>query len=312
MKTRAPKYKILLATDYSDAMMNAERYAVQFAKQTNSTLTLLYVYESPIPFPVRTTIFLEEMKDNEKSQLKRLTERRNKLFNSLKIKSDELICNCVVSEGNIGEQILKEALEAVADFIFVGTHGASGFLETMFGSHSWHVIEKARIPIIAIPRDSLFTEIKNIVFATEYREGEIPVISFITDFAKYFDAEVTVLHVTNYVLSKKYQTQVFEKFRDDINGKISYSKLKMRLIKNKNIAEGINIYCSENKVDLLVMSPEKLSLFEKIFFPRSITKKMSFITNIPLMAVPDFFNPKFSERLKKMMQRGNFVKKSFE
>ena len=308
MNTHVTKYKLLLATDYSEAVMNAERYSVQFAKQTNSMLTLLYVYEFPISAPVKTTIFAEEMKSLEKSQLERLTQHRNKLFSSLKIQHDELICNCVVSDGNVREQILKEATEVVADFIIVGTHGAGGFLETMFGSHSWDVIEKARIPVIAIPKDALFTEIKNIVIATEYREGEIPIINFVSRFAKNFDAEVTVLHVTNYTLSKIDGAQMLEKFRNDINEKNSYPKLKMQLIKSENIAEGINNYCSENKVDLLVMSPERLSLFEKIFFPKSITKKMSFITNIPLMAVPDFYNPKFSERLKNFMH-GSFVKK---
>lgn len=302
------KYKILIATDYSEAVMNAERYAVQFAKKTNSTLTLMHVYEFPIPSPGKATIFEQEMKSLAKSQMAQLLQHKNKLFSSLNIKENELTCNCVVSEGNTSDQIRKEGEEY--DFIIIGTHGEGGFQAKIFGSHSWDVIKKTNIPVIAVPKDGMFTGIKNIVFATEYREGEIPVIDFITSFAKDFDAGVTVLHVTNYPLSKKFGTLMFEKFRDIIKEKISYPKLEMRLIKNENIDEGLNKYCSENKVDLLVMSPEKLSILEKIFFPVSITRKMSFLTKVPLMSIPDFYNHESGELSEHAMNR-DFVKVDF-
>ncbi|MBA3705790.1 MAG: universal stress protein, partial [Bacteroidetes bacterium] len=41
------QFKILLATDYSEEVMNSERYAVQFAEQTNAVLTIVHVYEIP-------------------------------------------------------------------------------------------------------------------------------------------------------------------------------------------------------------------------------------------------------------------------
>ena len=296
------KFKVLLATDYSEAVMNAERYAVQFAKLTNSTLTLLHVYKVPIPKPVEATVFSEEASDFGKSELQRLIQHKDKLLNSLKIRPDELMVDCMVREGEAGKQIREVAKESDSNFIIVGTHGASGFRETMYGSHSWNVIKKSSIPVLAIPKDALFTGIKNIVFATEYREGEIPLINFIARFANTFDAKVTVLHVTNYVLSKTYEAKMFKKFREDIFGKVSYPKLSMRLIRNENIAEGINNYCLENKVDMVVMAPEKPFLLEKIFFPASMTKKMSFRTKIPLMAVPDFYNSEFSKFWKNYIQ----------
>ena len=308
MKT---KYKILLATDYSEAVMNAERYAVQFAVSTNSILTLLHVYPIPFSSPETPLEYAQSPDELRDFQQKLLEKHREELFRSLNIKADEINYECIVREGNPGKQIRKEAKESGSDFVIVGTHGASGFREVFFGSHSWDVIKKSSVPVIAVPKEAIFTGMKNIVFGTEYREGEIPVINFLTKFAKHFNAEVTVLHSTNYVLSKHFEKEMFERFRNDIKGKISYKKLNIQLIKSENIIDGLNRFSEHTKADLLVMSPEQPYLFEKIFMPnKSIVKKMSFHTTLPLMTIPDFYNPEYTDFWKHFAE-GDFVNEDF-
>jgi nucleotide-binding universal stress UspA family protein len=120
-------------------------------------------------------------------------------------------------------------------------------------------------------------------------------MNFLIRLAKQHDAEITILHVTNYVLSKAFEKEMFEKFRADIKEKILYDKLKVKLIKNDNLTEGLNTFCENEKADLLVMSPEKQNIFEKIFIPLpSVTNKMSLHSSIPLMAIPDFYNPEYT------------------
>lgn len=305
------KYKILLATDYSVAVMNAERYAVQFAKATNSILSFFHVYDAPLP-PPRITMSYKDMLDSAKTkEAEKLKKHRDKLFNSLGILPGEINNECIVREGTAGKQIRKEAKESDADFVIVGTHGASGFGEKFFGSHSWDVIKKSSVPVIAVPKDALFTGFKHVVFGTEYREGEIPVLVFLAKFAKRFDAEVTVLHSTNYVLSKHFEKDMFERFRNDIREKISYPKLKMQLIKSENIIDGLNRFCEHSKADLLVMSPEQPFLLEKIFTPNpSVTRKMTFHTSVPLMTIPDFYNPEYVDFWKHFAQE-DFVNEDF-
>src|ERR1035437_1190640 len=165
------KYNILLATDYSDAVMNVERYAVQFAVKTNSDITLLHVYEEPFVSLFMETDVAGQSLKYRKHELKRLKDHRNELLNALNIKKQELHCDCIVKKGNVGTQILYEAKKIYYDIIIIGTHGASGFRETFFGTHAWEVIKNASIPVLAIPEDALFTGIKKMGFATEFREG---------------------------------------------------------------------------------------------------------------------------------------------
>ena len=197
-----------------------------------------------------------------------------------------------MKDGDAGKQIRKAAKEACADFIVVGTHGTSGLLEKTLGTHSWDVIKNSDIPVLAIPKDALFTGIENILFATEYREGELPVINYLARVAKQLKAGITILHFARYVLPKQFEDEIFGRFKKEVITRVQYKKLSIRLMKNEDVAGGLEKYCTENQIDWLVMSPEKHLLFERIFFPKSsITKKISFRTRVPLLAIPDFYSP---------------------
>lgn len=290
------KYKILLATDYSDAVMNAERYAVQFAKATNSMLVFLHVYDTPLPPPKITMSYQELLQHSKYQETEKLKKHRDSLFRSMKINPDEINSECIAQPGIAGKMIREEAQNTDADFILIGTHGATGFRDVFLGNHSWDVIKRSNVPVIAVPKDAMFTGIKNIVFGTEYRREEIPVLNFLTLLAKNFDAEVIVLHSTNYILTKEFEKEMFERFRNDVKGKISYKKLKIQLVKSDNAVDGINRFCEHVKADLLVLSPKEPLLLEKLFMLNlSIAKKMSLHSNTPLMVIPDFYNPEYSD-----------------
>ncbi|MBL8008508.1 MAG: universal stress protein, partial [Ignavibacteria bacterium] len=63
-----------------------------------------------------------------------------------------------------------------------------------------------------------------------------------------------------------------------------YPKIKLELVKEEKVLEGINDYINSNDVDVLAMAIRKRSLIDKIF-NRSLTKKMAYHTKIPLLAL---------------------------
>ena len=80
-------FKILLSTDYSNSVMNAERYAVQFAEDTDSILIFFHVYELPLSStPSKPLEFAKTRDAFYTSELKKLEDHRDKLFRSLGIK----------------------------------------------------------------------------------------------------------------------------------------------------------------------------------------------------------------------------------
>lgn len=282
---------IFLATDYSVTVMNAERYAFEFAKKTNSSLTILHVYEIPFSFPVKSEEYIKESERLRKFELQKLKQHCETLMHSLNIKLNELKWECLVLEGEIEKEIRIEAERIHPDIIITGTHIDSGFKDLFQVSHTWKIIKKSNTPILSIPQDALLTDIKKIVFATEYREGEIPGIEFLIKLSKQFDAELIVLHITSHSFTKEFEEKFFDLFKEKLKAISNYEKLSFELALSTSVTEGINHYCTTKNADWLVMSHSKTVLLEKILFPtKSITKEMSIQSHIPLLSLPDNYS----------------------
>jgi len=285
--------KILVATDYSDPARDAGLYAARLAIATNSALIFLHVYQIPFNSPPDPVEFADNAEKLRKSEMKCLEQHCFELFSSLRISSEDADCEYVVREGsNTEKQIIAEAEESNSDFIITGTHGVSGFRNLFFGSRAWNVIKKSHCPVLAIPRGAFYTGIRKIVFGIEYREGEIRNLNYVVHLARMFNAEIMVLHVTNYVLTKRFEREMFETFKNEIKSKISYERLKVHLLVSQSISEAVHDFCAENEIDLLVMSPRRPFLFDKYFAfnMMSMTRKAILHTRVPFLAVPDFYD----------------------
>ncbi len=306
------KMNIFLATDYSTKVMNAERYAFELAKNTNSTLTIVHVYEIPFSFPVESSEYIRESERLRKFELQKLKLHCETILHSLRIKQNELGWECLVLEGPVEKEIRNEAKRTHADLIITGTHNTGGILDIFKENHAWELIKKASTPILSIPKNALFTNIKKIVFATEYRKGEITGLQFLIKLAEQFDAELTILHITTTKITRESEDIIFNQFQEDLKTNRSNYKLNIKLEYATDVAEGINNYCSSNNIDWLVMSHSKKLLLEKLFVPgKSITKELSLNSNTPLLAVPDFYVSDNKEEFESISETLIFKKKDY-
>lgn len=287
--------QILLTTDYSDAVMNAERYAVKMAFETGSALRFLHVYQ---PIIADQTGSFDASKVNVNLplyELKKLKEHALKVVRACGCQPEKLKYECLVREGTAAGQVLEEADETMPDLIVMGTHGITGFRDFVMGTHTWQVIKKAGIPVLALPADVNYGGIKKIVFATEYREGELPVINYITRLADMFKAEVTVLHITANVITQEYEKKLSLEFTNELHNKVAYPGIELKVEHATEIVSGLEEYAKQHKTDLLIMSHQKPYFLERIFSPNSSTaKKMSLYTDLPLLIIPDYYNPDFA------------------
>ena len=54
------------------------------------------------------------------------------------------------------------------DLIVMGTKGATGLKEVLFGSHTIHVLKNTKCPVIVIPSGFSFEAPREILFPTDY------------------------------------------------------------------------------------------------------------------------------------------------
>jgi len=303
MKT---SFKIVVGIDYTPSSDNAARYAAKMALATGSTLTFHHVYgKGRLGFPKEFAALekVDESQDEfEESKLQQYIEH---LLRDAEIDPGSIEAKYTGAEGDITNELINEAKEVRADFIILGTHGGNGLKENFFGGHAWEAIKKEFVPVLAIPPGAEYSKIKSIVFATEYRQSEIPLIKQLVSYAEGFKAQLIVLHVTNNIFSSEFDHEMFDKFKKEVEEVVSYKKLSISLVKNDTLIEGINNFCSKVQADWLVMSHEKTSFLIGLFNPVSFTKKMSFHTRIPLFAIPDGYISK--EKGKKKQPREGHV-----
>ncbi|MBI4944964.1 MAG: universal stress protein [Bacteroidetes bacterium] len=283
-------FKILLATDYSQSVQSAEYYAVRFSEFTNSELTMLHVYAPYLAGDITDHYNNMVFQDIIEVEHSRIQMHSLNLMRSIVKSANNFKMNTIEIEGKASEEIIKEADKMQADFIVMGTHGETGFINRTFGNHTWEVLYHSNVPVLVVPQSALFRKWKNIVFATDYREGELPVVKFLSQMAKMFDSDLTILHISNFALLKELEIILFDTFSKEVKQNISYSKIFFRMLRGNEISEGLNRFCMDHDIELLVMSPQKKTLFEKIFSPdHSITKRMSYQTKVTLMAIPDYY-----------------------
>jgi nucleotide-binding universal stress UspA family protein len=275
-------FKILLATDYSESSLAAERYAFKMAQDTGSFLIVMHV--------------CDKTKSQCSSNSELLLELRKHIFQHIikgHFAAENLSYECIVRRGDIVEQISNEANEMDVDFIITAVNGSGDSLKSL-GRTSRFLMLKARVPVIAVPKKTYYNGIKRVAYITGNRDGELPVISHLSNFCKDVDADLTILYLSSFPLSPELMSRHKKEFATEIRNKISYTKIRMEVCYFSNLTSGLNSYCIDSKTDLLVLSPERPYLFEKIY-PESEHSPLTYIHNkVPLFTIPDSYSPDYS------------------
>ena len=269
---------ILVPTDFSTCSNNAVNYAIGLAEKFNSKIIIHHschlptlTIEAPFEEITEDQIF-SAAKTNIKDYF------NNKNLNNLKIEIEENI-----SFGLAVDNIVSISKNKNIDLIVMGTKGASNIEELMLGSNTSSVMEKAPCPVIAVPQNAEYKDIKKMVFATDYQENDILSISFLSNIAKKYNSEILVVHESVVTQTDNLERDLFKKFKNDVLENVSYENISFKLIIGFDLSKDLNLILEENNADILAISTRKRNIFIK-FFERSLTKKMTHHTKIPIIA----------------------------
>lgn len=275
--------KILLPTDFSDNAWNAITYALQLYKNEKCNFILLNTY-TPIMYQVEFMQssepqfqLMEAVKETSKKKLQDLVE---------KIETEFANPNhhfTTISSFNTLTGEISELYEGnVMDLIIMGTKGASGVKEVLFGSNTMHVLNNVKCPVIAIPSDFNFERPHELLFPSDYDiEFNDQHLDPLIDIANLYNIRINIMHV-HY---GETLTERQESNRQKLETKFKGIAHLFHNIKNKNIPEAITEFQIKTRINLLVMINNKHSFFENLFFKSNI-KHIGFHLNVPFMVIP--------------------------
>ena len=274
---------ILLPTDFSENSWNAISYALNLFKNETCTMYLLNTY-TPVIYHVEYVLvepsrygMADAVRESALEQLDEFKTRIKKEFNNPKHTVGSMaVFNNLISE--IKDFVKEKAI----DYVVMGTKGATGLKEVLFGSNTVHVFKNVKCPVLAIPDGFDFETPHEVLFPTDYEINyKDHHIKPILDIISLYNTRVNILHATyGYDLSEAQEEnkKVLEKYFEK-------SAYLFQSISNQTIEEGINNFQLKARINLLVMINNKHSFFENLFFKNTINK-IGFHLNVPFLVIP--------------------------
>lgn len=277
--------KLLVPTDFSECADKAINFAVETSKILPVQITLLHSYE------INSSLYTDYIGVNKEYNQTILNGAKEKL-SDLKRDIEEAngeIANIAVSTDSLQEAIKKCVEEEKFDLIIMGTLGATGIKEKLWGSRTASTIGKSSIPVLAVPNDYKWKKPQKILFATNQFEKNPAILNYIFELAGLYMANIQVAVFTDEdddkagtFLDHKQKISEYELF---LKENYKEDTLTSTHLYGENFEETLQHFIQENNIDILVMVTYPHNFWNRIFNP-SKTKRMSYHSQVPLLAIP--------------------------
>ncbi len=273
---------ILLPTDFSENAYNAIKYAVQLFKEKDCRFFLLNTY-TPVLYDNEYLVYsatqptLTEIYRNKSTKgLERVVRRVKRNF-----PNDRHSFEKISSFNLLSDEIKEIVKEKKIDLIVMGTKGATGAEEILFGSHTVHAIKKAKCPLLAIPAHYDYKPPEKILFPTDYEPKVAKSLSILKEIAQANNASLHFMHVFFGVELSEEQL----KSKQELKRKFKDHSTHFYSISDKSVPQAIYDFQEEQNVDLLALVNNKHSFFENLLF-RPIVNEIGFHVKVPFLVIP--------------------------
>lgn len=273
---------MLILTDFSENAFRATEYAAQLVNPLQiSRIVLYHAYQSTVigtDLPVANTandqqVYLESMESLGLQQ-----DRLSALAKHVRI---DLMAEDVSLPTHITSLCKSEEI----DIVVMGVSGRSGLEKLLLGSTTSMMIKESTVPVLIVPNSTVIGKpINSMVFTTDLKDhASIPAHQLYEFLDAFPDAKVQVVNVDktsgeSYAMETRESIASLHKIFDQYNAAFDY-------INEDNTVEGILSYANHHHASIIIVVPKKLG-FLATFFHNSISKKLAYDSNIPLLSLP--------------------------
>jgi len=284
--------RILVPVDFSETSLNACNYALGLAHKLKAEVKLLYAYYNPVissepyletnPYEYNLDSVVGNIEKEAKQHLKNLKLQLEGFLKKEKFANVKI--SYALDRGEPEEVILNYSKKYNPGVIVMGTRGKGEGESKIIGSVTKKIIGKATIPVFAIPHRSVYLGINfvnKVLYATDFDDSDFKALRKLINLIRPFGLKIYCTHIAtdakNTFDNAKMDTleEHFRKEYGDVN-------MVCDLIENEDVLEGLEDFIDEKDIDIIAFTTHKRGIFERFFNP-SLTKKMLFHTNIPLL-----------------------------
>lgn len=292
MKDRRGVRRILVPVDFSEYSKNACRYALNLAHKLKADIKILHVYYAPIVDLVPITdaysiqvdmdINLREMESNaRKGLLKFVSEIRKEAASQ---EMGEVKIGYSLREGITEDEIARMAEDYKPGIIVLGTKGKGEKQSDIIGSVVYRVLDRTRVPVLAIPEHSTYDasrEVKNIAYATEFDDSDYVAIRRLLSIVSGFEVKIHCIHLSK-TPSKSWDEVKMDSLKNYFARVHRGVEVECHLLESDDSMKGLEAFVEEKGIELFSMVNRKRGLLARLFNP-GITRKLIYDGTIPLL-----------------------------
>ena len=261
--------KLLIPVDFSEKSEFATHLAAKINKKIACEVHLLHLVELPAnvvdmvsgssnSIPERM-LYLRKIRDRLLEYIRNHFPEDNSVHYSIRVK-------------NPYEGIIEYSKKINADLIIMGSKGISDFDEILIGSNTEKVVRTSEIPVLVVKKSVEKFKLKNVVFASNFKNDNKEAFKKFLEFAKEFKSKINLLKIntpSKFESSTKTKQEIKEFLSD-----FDLPKHSIHVYSDTSVQNGVLNFCKETKADLIAITTHGRSGLSQ-FFNGSVSKSIT-------------------------------------
>lgn len=293
-QTKSTSNKVLISVDFSGYSMKACEFGFNYAQNTGAEVVLLHVYFTPIystslPYG---DIFNYQLSDDE--NVKTILQKVHAELNGLLDKVKEKIASgqfpnvkymCVLREGIPEEEILRYVKDCCPRIVIMGTRGKNQKDLDLIGSVTAEVIERSRVPVLAIPENTpfrQFSEVKHIAFITNFDQRDLIAFDSLIASFKSFRFSVSLIHLSG--IKDTWDEIKLGGIKEYFHKQYPQLDIHYDVVQDDDLLNNLEQYIEKENIDIIALTSYRRNIFYRLFNP-SIARKMIFHSDTPMLVL---------------------------
>ena len=172
-----------------------------------------------------------------------------------------------------------------SDLIIMGTRGKNQKDIDLIGSVTAEVIERSRVPVLAIPENTpfkQFSEVKRIAFITNFDQRDLIAFDSLISSLKPFKFSVSLIHLSG--VKDTWDEIKLGGIKEYFQKQYPLLDIRYDVVKNDDFLNTLDKYIKTNEIDVISLTSYKRNIFSRLFNP-GIARKMIFHSDTPLLVI---------------------------
>lgn len=258
------------------------KFAINLASDLSLNLKLLCV-QDPANYPfgapgltgeasVQIEINMENLIVDAKKKLTKLVEKYGDKNVSVEISTETGIIKTII------EKLLADKK---INMLVQESNDRDGFWTQ--NSTYMDIARNIRCPVWMIPEKSEYHSFREILYATDYQQEDLPTLQKLIGLTQQFSPNITALHITQ---SMDFEVRIKKAgFQEMVYMKTGYDRVRVESLMERSgddIGQMIKHYASQINADLIVVLKENRPFIDRLF-KSSVTRKIIQKAEIPVL-----------------------------